>query len=31
MDVLPRLGDWPASRVSELTPTAWKPTQAKNN
>ena len=23
-DVLPRLGDWPANRVAELTPTAWK-------
>ena len=22
-DVLPRLGDWPANRVSELTPMAW--------
>jgi transposase len=28
-DVLPRLGDWPASRVGELTPTAWKAAQAK--
>ena len=23
-DVLPKLGDWPANRVAELTPTAWK-------
>jgi hypothetical protein len=23
-DILPRLGDWPANRVGELTPTAWK-------
>jgi transposase len=23
-DVLPRLGEWPANRVAELTPTAWK-------
>lgn len=23
-DVLPKLGQWPTSRVSELTPTAWK-------
>lgn len=23
-DVLPKLGDWPASRIAELTPTAWK-------
>ena len=23
-DVLPKLGQWPASRVSELTPAAWK-------
>lgn len=23
-DVLPRLGEWPASRVSELAPMAWK-------
>jgi transposase len=28
-DVLPRLGEWPNNRVSELTPTAWKATQAK--
>jgi transposase len=26
-DVLPRLGDWPANRVAELTPTAWKAAQ----
>jgi len=23
-DVLPKLGEWPANRVAELTPTAWK-------
>ena len=23
-DVLPKLGDWPITRVAELTPTAWK-------
>jgi transposase len=23
-DVLPKLGDWPANRVAELTPTAWQ-------
>ena len=23
-DILPKLGDWPVSRVAELTPTAWK-------
>jgi transposase len=28
-DVLPKLGQWPISRVGELTPTAWKATQAK--
>jgi transposase len=26
-DVLPKLGEWPASRVAELTPTAWKAAQ----
>lgn len=26
-DVLPKLGDWPANRVGELTPTAWKAAQ----
>lgn len=26
-DVLPRLGQWPISRVAELTPTAWKAAQ----
>ena len=29
LDVLPKLGDWPISRVGELTPTAWKAAQAK--
>jgi transposase len=28
-DVLPQLGEWPMSRVGELTPTAWKVAQAK--
>jgi transposase len=28
-DVLPRLGDWPVSRVAELTPAAWKAAQKK--
>ena len=27
MDVLPKLGEWPANRVAELTPTAWKAAQ----
>ena len=26
-DVLPKLGDWPAKRVAELTPAAWKAAQ----
>ena len=26
-DVLPKLGDWPAKRVAELTPIAWKAAQ----
>jgi transposase len=26
--VLPKLGNWPSSRVSELTPTSWKAAQA---
>jgi hypothetical protein len=26
-DVLPKLGDWPAKRVAELTPAAWKATR----
>jgi transposase len=28
-DVLPKLGQWPITRVAELTPTAWKAAQAK--
>jgi transposase len=28
-DVLPKLGEWPISRVGELTPTAWKAAQTK--
>jgi transposase len=31
LDVLPRLGEWPINRVSELTPTAWKATHTKNS
>jgi transposase len=30
-DVLPKLGDWPANRVAELTPTAWKAAQTKKS
>jgi transposase len=30
-DVLPKLGEWPMSRVAELTPTAWKAAQAKKS
>ncbi len=30
-DVLPRLGDWPITRVAELTPTAWKIAQPKKS
>jgi len=30
-DVLPKLGEWPASRVGELTPTAWKAARAKQS
>ena len=29
MDVLPRLGDWPTTRVAELTPAAWKAAHLK--
>jgi hypothetical protein len=29
-EVLPRLGDWPVSRVAELTPAAWKAAQKKS-
>jgi transposase len=28
-DVLPQIGEWPANRVAELTPTAWKAARAK--
>jgi hypothetical protein len=28
-DVLTRLGEWPANRVGEWTPTAWKTARAK--
>lgn len=28
-DVLPKLGEWPITRVGELTPTAWKTAQTK--
>ena len=27
-DVLPKMGEWPANRVAELTPAAWKAAQA---
>lgn len=27
-DVLPKLGQWPITRIAELTPTAWKAAQA---
>jgi hypothetical protein len=30
-DVLPKLGEWPFSRVGELTPTAWKAAPAKKS
>jgi hypothetical protein len=30
-DVLPKLGDWPITRVAELTPTAWKAAQQKKS
>ena len=30
-EVLPKLGQWPINRVGELTPTAWKATQAKKS
>jgi transposase len=29
-DVLPKLGDWPANRVGQLTPTAWKAVQKQS-
>jgi hypothetical protein len=29
--VLPKLGEWPANRVAELTPTAWKAAQTKKS
>jgi transposase len=29
-EVLPKLGDWPANRVAELTPSAWKAAQKKS-
>jgi transposase len=31
LDILPKLGEWPMSRVGELTPTAWKATHAKKS
>jgi hypothetical protein len=30
-DVLPKLGEWPISRVGELTPAAWQAAPAKTN
>jgi len=29
--ILPKLGDWPITRVAELTPTAWKAVQQKTS
>jgi transposase len=31
LDILPKLGGWPITRVGELTPTAWKAAQAKKS
>jgi transposase len=31
LDILPKLGEWPISRVGQLTPATWKATQAKNS
>ena len=31
LDVLPKLGEWPTSRVGELTPTAWKAARASKS
>lgn len=28
LDALPKLGEWPIKRVTELTPTAWKAAEA---
>jgi hypothetical protein len=28
-DVLPKLGDWPITRVAEFTPAVWKAAQSK--
>ena len=30
-DVLPKLGEWPITRVAELTPTAWKAARQKSS
>ena len=30
-DVLPRLGDWPTSRVAELAPAVWKVASEKHS
>jgi transposase len=30
-DVLPKLGDWPITKVAELTPTAWQAAQQKKS
>jgi transposase len=30
-DILPKLGDWSANRVGELTPSAWKAAQAQKS
>ena len=29
-DVLPKLGDWPITRIAELTPVAWKAVRKKS-
>ena len=29
-DVLPKLGDWPITRIGELTPASWKAAQKKS-
>lgn len=30
-DILPKLGDWPINRVSQLTPSAWKAAQSAHS
>jgi hypothetical protein len=31
LEILPKVGQWPISRVGQLTPTAWKATQARKS